>query len=58
MKERVKYMIFIGPVKQFLSVKLKLFYYPSFNHMFWMLKRTVSWRRFFGVPTTYVLVEK
>ena len=25
--------------------------------MFWVLKRTVSMRRFFGVPTTYVLVE-
>ena len=26
--------------------------------MFWMLKRTVSLRRFFWVPTTYVLVGK
>ena len=26
--------------------------------MFWVLKRTVSLRRFFWVPTTYVLVEK
>ena len=29
----------------------------SFN-MFWVLKRTVSLRRFFRVPTTYVFVEK
>ena len=26
--------------------------------MFWVFKRTVSLRRFFRVPTTYVLVEK
>ena len=26
--------------------------------MFWVLKRTVSLRRFFRVPTTYVLVKK
>ena len=29
----------------------------SFN-IFWVLKRIVSLRRFFWVPTTYVLVEK
>ena len=26
--------------------------------MFWVLKRTVTSRAFFGVPTTYVLVDK
>ena len=26
----------------------------QFKHVFWVLKRTVSVRRFFWVPTTYV----
>ena len=28
------------------------------DYVFWVLKRTVSLRRFFSVPTTYVLDEK
>ena len=37
--------------------KIVIFLLISLN-MFWVLKRTVSLRRLFGVPTTHVLVEK
>ena len=30
----------------------------GFNHVFWVLKRTISLKRFFSVPTTHVLVDK
>ena len=30
----------------------------SVKHMFWVLKRTVSLRRFFWALTTYILVEE
>ena len=46
------------PVKQKNSVKLQLFSYPSVKTYVWVLKRTVSSRRFFWVTTTYVQVEK
>ena len=45
--------------KQFLERKNEIFFLPiSFIICFWVLKRTVSLRRFFWVPKTYVLVEK
>ena len=40
------------------SVKCGYFLTHQFKHVFWVLKGTVSLRRFFWVPTTYVLVEK
>ena len=48
----------IGPVKQIYLAKIAIFTYPSVETCVWVLKRTVSSRRFFWVPTTYVLVEK
>ena len=33
-------------------------YIHQFYHMFWVLKRTISMRRFFIVPTTHFGVEK
>ena len=55
------------PENTYHSHKLRLAYFWAqnceyflihpFKHMFWVLKRTVSLRRFFWVPTTYVLVE-
>ena len=48
----------IGPVKQKNSVLIcDYFLIHQFKQVFWVLKRTVSLRRFFWVPTTYVLVE-
>ena len=40
-----------------MSEKMELFAYQSVKHLFWLLKRTVSLRGFYLVPTTYVLVE-
>ena len=40
------------------TVKYLYFLTHQSKHIFWVLKRTVSLRRFFWVPTTYVLVEK
>ena len=49
----------IGPVKQkYFAKNCDYFLIHQFKHVFWVLKRTVSSRRFFWVPTTYVLVEK
>ena len=43
----------------FLRSALKYFLAHPFYHIFFLvLKRTVSLRWFFCVPTTYVLVEK
>ena len=50
-----------GPVThKILSVKMSYFLTRQFKHSFWVLKRTVSMslRRFFCVPTAYVLAEK
>ena len=48
-----------GLDKQNFSVyNCKYFLTHRFKHMFWVLKRIVSLRRFLWVPTTYVLVEK
>ena len=41
-----------------LSVKYKYFLTHTFKHMIWVTKTNVLLRRFFLVPTTYVLVEK
>ena len=50
---------FIALDKQNFERKIVIIFLPiSFYHMFWVLKRTVSLRRFFWVPTTYVLVYK
>ena len=38
--------------------KIVIIFLPSNLNMFWVLKRIVSLRPFFWVPTTYVLVEK
>ena len=49
----------IGPVKQkFSAWNCNYFLIHQFKHVFWVFKRTVSLRRFFWVPTTYVLIEK
>ena len=49
----------IGVDKQNLcALNCKCFLTHYFNHIFWVLKRTVSLRRFLWEPTTYVLVEK
>ena len=53
------FSVLIGLDKQkFLSYNWKCFLIHQFEHMFWVLKRTVSLRWFFWVPTIYVLVEK
>ena len=42
-----------------LSIYICIYFLThKFYHMFWVLKRTVSLRWFFWVPTTFVLVEK
>ena len=42
-----------------LSIKMVIFSHPKvLTQYVWVLKRTVSMRRFFLVPTTYALVEK
>ena len=41
-----------------MHLKLHLFLTHQFKHVFCVFKRTASLRRFFGVPTTYVLVNK
>ena len=47
----------IGPVKQFFQRKIVIILFiHQFKHVFWVLKRTISMRWFFWVPTTYVLV--
>ena len=48
----------IGPDKDRMSI-LKCVYFPTlqFKHVCWMLKRTVSLRRLFWVPTTYFLLR-
>ena len=49
----------IMPVKQKkIAQNCDYVFIHQFKHVFWVLKRTVSLRRFFRVPTTYVLVEK
>ena len=49
----------IEPIKQkYLALKCDYFLIHRLKHVFWVLKRTVSLRRFFLVPTTYVLVER
>ena len=51
--------VFIGPIKQkYIRLNCDYFLVHQFKHVFWVLKRTVSSRRFFRVPTTFVLVEK
>ena len=50
-------MLVIG-INKISGGKLLYFNTQKLSHMFWMLKRTVSLRWSFGVPTTYVLVEK
>ena len=40
--------------RNYLSAKMR----SELKHVFWVLKRTVSLRRFFCVPTTYDFVEK
>ena len=49
----------IGPAKQKILRKNVIIFLPwqQSKYMFWVLKRTVSLRRFFWVPTTYVFVE-
>ena len=37
---------------------VKTFSHPSVLTSFWLLKRTISLRRFFWVPTTYILLKK
>ena len=44
--------------KIFWTWDCNYFLIHQLNHVFWVLKRTVSMRRFFWVPTTYVLGEK
>ena len=52
-------LVCIDPDKEsLLAENCKYFLTHQFKHVFWVLKRTVSLRRFFWVPTTYVLVEK
>ena len=46
-------MLVIG-INKFSGVKLEYFNTQKLSHMFWMLKRSVSLRWSFGVPTTYV----
>ena len=48
------------PLSKIFYRKISIIYFliPKFKHVFWVLKRTVLLRRFFWVPTTYVLVEK
>ena len=41
-------------VNIFLPINFSIYY----GCLIWVLKRTLSLRRFFCVPTTYVLVEK
>ena len=47
---RSRHLFWAGYCEYFLIHK--------FKHLLWILKRTVSSRRFFWVPTTYVLNEK
>ena len=49
----------LGLDKQnFWTLNCNYFLTKQFKHVFWVLKRTVSLRRFFWLPTTYGLVEK
>ena len=41
-----------------LAKKCNFFLTHLFKYVFWVLKRTVSLRRFFWVPAAYVLDEK
>ena len=43
--------------QKFSALNCKYFHTHKFS-MFWVLQRAVSLRRFFSVPTTYVLVKK
>ena len=46
----------LGPVKQkFSAYNCYYCLIHPFKHVFWVLKRTASLRRFFWAPTTYVL---
>ena len=59
-RENLRFMTTpIGPVKQTKNAyNCDYFLTHKFKHMFGVLKRTVSLRWSFCVPTTYVLVEK
>ena len=49
----------IGPDKDSLCTSNCIYYLTrQFKHVSWVLKRIVLLKRFFCVPTTYVLVEK
>ena len=52
----VSIIMIIGPDMRTFTGKT-IFFTVSLN-MFWVFRRTVSMRRIFWVPTTYVLVEK
>ena len=55
----IRVYLYEGIDKQsFWVLKCDYFLTDQLKYMFWVLKRTVSIRRFFWVPTTYVLVEK
>ena len=43
---------------QIIIYRIGYFLTCQFQHLLWVLKRTISLRQFFWVPTTYVLVEK
>ena len=51
-------MTYKGLDKQFFGLKIVNIFLPISLIMFGVLKRTVSMRRLFWVPTTYVLIEK
>ena len=58
-KSVIKSCFGIGPDKDSLcTLNCVYFLTHQFKHVFWMLKRTVSLRRLFWVPRTYVLVER
>ena len=49
----------IGTIKQNIwAENCKYFLTHQFEHVFWVLKRTVSLRRFLWVLITYVLIDK
>ena len=55
----ILYISNIGSVKQKYWAKIAIIFLSvSLNICFWALKRTISLRPFFWVPTTYALVEK
>ena len=54
----IRHKLIHRPVKEKNQRKIVIYFLSISFNMFWVLKRTVSLRRFFWVPTTYVLVEK